>query len=214
MCGKPSQARQLCDTHYSRWSDHGDPNKTLRPADWGKRSNHPLNEAWCQTKRSKFGRVERWNDLYVFAEDVGERPSPLHRLRRFDLAKPWGPDNFEWRETLKGRTYTLNTRLGKAEYQRIWRAANPLKAKGHNLKKYGITLEQYSNMLDAQGGVCAICESHDKAFAHLAVDHCHTTGKVRGLLCNKCNRAIGIFGDDLKRLGRAVAYLGGLMSPK
>jgi hypothetical protein len=74
-------------------------------------------------------------------------------------------------------------------------------------KSYGLTIEQYHEMLEAQAGVCAICLGADKAFAHLAVDHCHQSGKVRGLLCNTCNRALGSFQDDPERLKRALLYL-------
>lgn len=79
---------------------------------------------------------------------------------------------------------------------------------------YGITLEQYEEMLRAQGGVCAICKQDEPA-AHgrtgrkfkLSVDHCHDSGRIRGLLCQKCNRAIGLLGDDPATLHRAAAYL-------
>lgn len=212
ICGKPSQARSLCNTHYSRWSDHGDPTKTLRPADWGRRTNHPLNGLWAGTKRVKEGRVARWDDLYAFAEDVGDRPGPEYRLRRLNVRKPWGPDNFEWKAVLGGRTYTLATREGKAEYARAWRAANPLKAKANSLSRYfGMTIAEYDALMEKQGGVCAICrgvETHG-TFTHLAVDHCHQTNQVRGLLCNQCNRALGGFRDDPERLRRAIEYLGG-----
>lgn len=208
ICQKPSQARGLCATHYSRWSDHGDPNKTLRPDDWGKRSTHPMNSVWCGTKRVKEGRVARWDDFYTFAEDVGIRPSPKHILRRLDVKRPFGPDNFEWREPLQGRSYTLATREGRSEYQRVWRRANPLKAKANNLKRYfGLTLEEYDRMLAAQDGKCGICGGVDKTFAHLAVDHCHKTKKIRGLLCNACNRALGAFKDDAALLRAAIDYL-------
>jgi hypothetical protein len=77
----------------------------------------------------------------------------------------------------------------------------------HNLKKkYGITIEQYDQMFDDQGGVCAICKN-TQTKKRLAVDHCHDTGQVRGLLCDKCNRAIGLLGDTKERLEAALEYL-------
>lgn len=81
------------------------------------------------------------------------------------------------------------------------------------LKKYGITHDQYDAMAAAQGGVCAICggtKAIDKwksGLRNLQVDHCHDTGKVRGLLCFSCNTALGHFGDDLALVQKALVYL-------
>ena len=75
-------------------------------------------------------------------------------------------------------------------------------------KAYGISYQEYLMMLETQGGGCAICGTTDtgkrKAFA---VDHCHTTGKVRGLLCSNCNTGIGNLRDDVGLLTRAIEYL-------
>lgn len=73
-------------------------------------------------------------------------------------------------------------------------------------KRYGITIEEYDAMLERQSGVCAICKKHRGK--RLSVDHCHTTGKVRGLLCNQCNLALGKFEDNIDALKAAVEYLG------
>ena len=73
-------------------------------------------------------------------------------------------------------------------------------------KSFGITEEAYAQMLAQQGGVCAICSS-DPGDKRLAIDHCHTTGKVRGLLCAECNHGIGKFRDSLTLLERAHGYL-------
>jgi hypothetical protein len=81
---------------------------------------------------------------------------------------------------------------------------------------YGITPKQYADMLEAQGGVCAICGSPDPGGKpHFAVDHDHSCcpgsrscGRcVRGLLCAKCNNGIGMFADSPDRLRGAIAYL-------
>lgn len=77
-------------------------------------------------------------------------------------------------------------------------------------KKYGISMEDYDNMLKEQGGSCAICGStvsYNSRRNKFDIDHCHKTGKVRGLLCNKCNKGIGYFNDDVSLLTRALEYL-------
>jgi hypothetical protein len=74
---------------------------------------------------------------------------------------------------------------------------------------YGISYEEYSFLEEKQGGVCYICgkDGSDKRVARLSVDHCHTTSKVRGLLCPKCNKALGLFNDDTSLLQNAISYL-------
>lgn len=80
--------------------------------------------------------------------------------------------------------------------------------KKYDLKrKFGITLGQYHDMVILQNGVCAICKKVDEDIK-LSVDNCHTTGKIRGLLCRRCNTALGLFGDDIERMKSAIEYLG------
>lgn len=77
-------------------------------------------------------------------------------------------------------------------------------------KRYGITPKDVADMMDIQMGVCAICGgSPGKGFRKsLHVDHDHVSGKVRGLLCEKCNQGLGSFQDDPNRMLRAIEYLG------
>ena len=92
-----------------------------------------------------------------------------------------------------------------------WRRAkySPERKREADLKhKYGITTDDYNQMFADQKGCCAICLEHQSTFKRkLAVDHCHTTGKVRGLLCDNCNTAIGKLNDDLERIARAASYI-------
>lgn len=71
---------------------------------------------------------------------------------------------------------------------------------------YGITLDEYNTMLSGQAGLCAICK-RPPAKERLVVDHCHASGRVRGLLCRNCNSGIGKLGDSIETLRAAVAYL-------
>jgi hypothetical protein len=99
--------------------------------------------------------------------------------------------------------------------KKVWKEANPDKVKNqHLLKKFGITLEQFNEMLAKQNGVCAICEKpetliHPKSgkIQDLCVDHDHETGKVRGLLCTCCNKAIGLLNDSKELVEKAAKYL-------
>lgn len=101
------------------------------------------------------------------------------------------------------------------ETKKDYRKNNKDKLKDHALRKnFGITLEQYNKMFNEQGGCCKICNNPETAIFKktgatimLAVDHCHKTGKVRGLLCGRCNPALGAFNDDIEILESAIDYL-------
>jgi hypothetical protein len=89
----------------------------------------------------------------------------------------------------------------------------PLDKKNYDLiRAYNITINDFKKMFDEQEGKCKICSksikfmSEDKTKS-ACVDHCHTTNKVRGLLCHSCNRALGLFQDNKNNLEKAIQYL-------
>ena len=85
---------------------------------------------------------------------------------------------------------------------------DPAKRRSAKLRQHGLTPEMFDAMLSQQNGVCAICGAASSGrWGTLAVDHDHETGRVRGLLCSRCNTAIGLFGDDPARMDEAAAYL-------
>lgn len=89
-----------------------------------------------------------------------------------------------------------------------YKKRNPLVAKGIKLKRhYGITTDTYYSMLSNQNGVCKICKLTCNTGRELCVDHCHKTGKIRGLLCVRCNNGLGYFQDSLDNLEAAKEYL-------
>lgn len=102
------------------------------------------------------------------------------------------------------RSWYARNKEAKSQYDHDWNLQ----------RRYGITRDDYLKMLLEQGGVCAICKTAEAVinkktgtFRLLAVDHCHTTGKVRGLLCSHCNHAIGKFKDNVDILKSAISYL-------
>jgi hypothetical protein len=74
-------------------------------------------------------------------------------------------------------------------------------------KKYNLSAEQYDQMRDSQENKCCICKKDLAADRQPSVDHCHSTGKVRGILCNNCNAGLGFFNDNKDSLLAAVEYL-------
>ncbi|MEN8656250.1 endonuclease VII domain-containing protein [Streptomyces sp. 21So2-11] len=104
------------------------------------------------------------------------------------------------------------------EKAKQWRENNPERAasadlRNHLRNKFGLTLEDYEAMLVVQDRRCKIClrtaGEADRCFKRLGVDHCHSTGKIRGLLCRSCNAAIGQLQDSPRIIKRAAAYLEG-----
>ncbi len=91
---------------------------------------------------------------------------------------------------------------------KIRNAKFPEKRKDAVLKtKYGISLEQYNHLLKVQWNACKICGSTAPSGGVFSVDHCHKTGKVRGLLCHLCNIGLGAFKDSTETLKKAISYL-------
>lgn len=121
------------------------------------------------------------------------------RARKYRKANP----NYasEWRAWDKKR---------KAEMTALEREKYIRRVRGYNLKKcYGMTIEQFEEMLTSQGGVCAICkgDSSNGKYRNLHVDHCHDTGKIRGILCNRCNSVLGYVEENIETLFNAANYL-------
>lgn len=92
-----------------------------------------------------------------------------------------------------------------------WLQNNKHRIRERNISRYKITLKEYDDLLKKQNFKCAICGSdksgNNKFAKNFSIDHCHKTKKVRGLLCNSCNRGIGLFKDNIDILLKAVEYL-------
>ena len=212
-CTAQAVSHGLCDTHRKRVARHGTLENT-RPNDWGQREKHPLYKSWCGLIRHhKFNIPNSWRNFWDFIKDVPERPSGHAKIYRPDKTRPWGPDNFFWKET----DMPEEARKDRAAYMRIWqqkrRSKNSYYGKNSDLKKnYGVDIDWFNRQFDLQNGVCAICHEPETTIIHgrkisLAVDHCHDTGRVRGLLCRGCNSSIGHFKHNTKILQSAMDYL-------
>ena len=95
-------------------------------------------------------------------------------------------------------------RVDKPErYARYKKRANEYRKES----RYGITQEDFNNMLVEQNNVCKICSNEFKSTKDTHVDHCHKSNIVRGLLCNSCNMALGQFNDNTDNMDNAIRYL-------
>jgi len=119
---------------------------------------------------------------------------------------------------LQTRKYRKENKERLEKAQNLWKAKNPEKVRQYqrvtNLKKFGLSNDLYNKTFEEQDGKCAICKnpetfvhSKTKELARLAVDHCHTTGKTRKLLCKNCNTGLGSFKDNQDVLLKAMQYL-------
>lgn len=177
-CERPASARTWCKRHYERWRLHGDPLATVRKLRlWAVIGNGPIEQRVC---------ADCDTGLPIF-----EFPPHRSKPERIDTC----------RQCVRARRHERFG--GVPSDQHHYKL----------LKKFGMTAAEYNAMVEAHGGRCAICRRlpyggrKDARKKYLSVDHCHTTGKVRGLLCDSCNLAIGLFKDDPDRMLTAVEYL-------
>jgi hypothetical protein len=176
--------------------------------------------------QKRCSRCNEWLPREAFGCHGG-RPDGLQDYCRpcaREYAKQWDRRKRQERRELKrpavppGHKYCRRCREIKphSEWDRNCRASDSLSTRckacrtiegraGHLKRKYGITEAERDEMIASQMGVCPICLSAPAAH----VDHCHTTGRVRGVLCFNCNSALGKLRDDTDAMRRATAYLEG-----
>lgn len=117
-----------------------------------------------------------------------------------------------WKERHADKYNSPEARAKRAAQAKAWREKHPEKLavqyrEGNLQRTYGISIAQYDQMLVGQKGVCAICCETCPSGRRLAVDHNHQTGEVRGLLCGRCNSALGALRESPELFMRAMEYL-------
>ncbi len=123
-----------------------------------------------------------------------------YRSKNAERIKQYRIDNKE-----KIKQYPSNSPEARKIVYEKYRKKHQNKIRNYKLiKKYNITLEDYNSMYNKQNGMCCICNTYYK---ELVVDHNHENGKVRGLLCDICNRGLGHFKENIETLQNAINYL-------
>jgi len=132
------------------------------------------------------------------------------------MSRDWTPQ-YEWKKRNKGKVLTQRRRWRKKnrkrvqEYDTLWRKKNQKKINARTrLHRYNISQEAHDAILKKQKNRCAICRKKFRATPH--IDHDHKTGRNRGLLCSRCNLAIGQLEDSVLLLKNAIKYLKGFVS--
>lgn len=160
-------------------------NKLQIKREWYQRNKHKNKEYY---EKNKNGRIRKYNEDY----------KKLNKEKLLERKREYREKNRE------------KIRIAARDYSK----RSKLKIKEYGLKKYNITFKDYENMLTNQNNVCKICNNPEKALnfksnevKSLAVDHCHNTGKVRGLLCGNCNLILGSVNDSIELLETMIQYL-------
>lgn len=195
-CPRESYCRGYCSRCYWRLRKYGDPlgssprtkAQRFEPTDDLENSKVcticrlrlPF-EAFHKSSRSKDGLQTRCRNCYRDWWNERYQSNPEFRAKRSEHVGKFHEEKYPSR-----REKQNNAKL---------------------FKMYGITREQFDVMSAGQGGVCAICSRPPQGKARLSVDHQHETKRIRGLLCDPCNSALGLFGDDPERLMAAIRYL-------
>ena len=178
-CERHAFAKGFCARHYQQ------------------KRHHPLRSVWRNLRsRAHDSYPAEWENFDLFLAAVGDRPSPKHQLRRVNTALPWSIENAEWLPP-------VGVRANDPEYKRLW----------HRKNKRGLPDGGYEAMFAAQEGKCPACQlplermDEKERPVKICIDHDHKTDLVRGLLCDPCNKGLGLFRDDAETLRRMITYL-------
>ena len=154
------------------------------------------NKAWRQVNRERVNALEK------------ERRSRLPVEVRREKHRKYYAEN-KTKVDAKNKKWAAENRERSRSNQARWHAENKGRRQQQSRdRRFGLALGEYDQMIVDQMGMCAICSREGNVGGiALAVDHCHNTGKVRGLLCNPCNTSIGLLGDDATLVLKAAAYL-------
>lgn len=155
-------------------------------------------------------------------EKIKERDKQYHAEHKKEAKEYEKQYRAEHKEKIKEwkKQYNANRIEENKEYGKQYRVKNKERIKQYNnnhkkeekirhlRNKYNITPEQYNELFNKQNGKCMICKKHQSELKKLlGVDHNHKTGKVRGLLCDNCNKGIGLLKEDINILINAINYL-------
>lgn len=149
------------------------------------------------------GETKPVTDFYRYSGRQGRQGGYMRRCKRCQVRQS---------SELRKARYTLEQRAAsQREYNR--RRPDHVKLANRIKSRYGLTIDEWQALLDSQGQSCAVCRLHidelpdDGRNTKMHVDHCHDTGRVRGLLCSACNRALGCFRDDPHAMRAAANYV-------
>lgn len=187
----------------------------------GKRSCSVCRENYLPTRKSQrvcsaTCRKSKVNRLAT-PGDLEPRPctrcgvvfKPKRRNSRLCRPACSGPPPREGNCAECGELFVAKTHRDKVYCGGLCRERARKRRSGARFRRYNLSLAQYEALVDAQENKCGICGEEPKNYDRygLVVDHDHSTGEIRRLLCNRCNMGIGLFDDDPEKLKKAIEYL-------
>jgi hypothetical protein len=195
-CGRPVKARDLCASDYAAALRKGEIQRIRsyrRPA--------PKDgQVWCTSCKQYRPEADfRWNQpRNNWDRSCRECKNVAYRRWYDGDAKDQKPDT----------PADVERRARRAAYMREWSSRNRDKVRlKATLRSWGLTEEQYFGLFERQDHRCAVCRTPQRPDRALAIDHCHETGRIRGLCCQDCNLGMGQFADDPDLLEAAARYL-------
>lgn len=194
-CERNSHCRGWCELHYERWRRHGDPEKVIidRRAPRIEPADIDIEAKICSTCKRRL-------PLHAFYRRAKTVDGLMYRCK--DCCNDAVRKRYAEDENFREHRKELEEKYRPSVYER-----RKQREQVRNINKYGLTIEEFNALSEAQNNVCAICGQPPRGKTRLSVDHDHETRRVRGLLCDPCNTGLGMFKDSPELLTAAIAYL-------
>lgn len=194
-CNRPHRSKGYCEMHYQRWRKYGDPGQVdeIQPSDY-----NPRNYCYVEGCTERCVGSGLCNKHYTRMKNHGNTDDPV-------LTKSWDhrineDGNVLCTDCLE---YVSPENIGLNTNDRPYSRCNRCK---HLKVRYGLTFKEFEQMRLDANDKCDICE-RSLSETNIALDHDHLTGDIRGLLCKRCNTALGSFQDSVEMLKRAIEYI-------
>jgi hypothetical protein len=199
-CNACKAAKPLDEFHKSAKSPDGRQYRCKECSNAASRQYSKDNPEAKRKAMQKYGQTDKYKGTRKARREGPRRERILEQKR-----ESWYRDHESNLGKLRARQLDPEFRRKQRERYERWRKNDPRGLQRLQMKNlYGLDLAQWDRMVIRQLGRCAVCEQPCR---DLHVDHDHETGKIRALLCHKCNRGIGLFNDDPERLRAAARYV-------
>jgi hypothetical protein len=206
LCELPIYCKGYCTRHYWRYRKYGDPQGGLEHV--GARKA-PRFEETDDLENSKIcTKCGKRLSLQAFNRDKSRKDGYQYRCK--NCYRDWYNEHYAESEDFRNKRSAHFAKYYAEKYPTLQAQKEATKF----FAMYGITREEFAEMSTAQRDLCKICNRPPTGKTRLSVDHDHTTGIIRGLLCDPCNKGLGHFRDDINLLAAAIEYLQSSSSPE